>query len=396
MKIRPQITTSQKLFLQSKKRAVIYRGGLGAGKTRILCTKAITDALNGLRWCVLGETYVILRDVIIFTLEEILQEWGIDYMHNKADSEILVKGGKYPILLRSWDKPDRLRGPNLDAFGMDEARNCRDDSVWQVMIGRIRRTENGQGFITTTPNGKDWVYNLKQKMGDKCDLFVQSTMDNPFLPKSYVQDLIDQYGDTFARQELYADIIDLSAGLFKQEWVKWCSMSDLPKLGQKASYYDLAYSENEKADRTCGGNVMRSTDGRYYYWGNISARKQWPQMRAEIIKRANRYNDIKRIGVDASMSQVGFFNDLQSSKELSQFTIEAKRHSTNKIQNAMPFISRCESGLVYVVDTPEARDQVEEMASFSENCLHDDAMDFFSGAYDMVGKSVGASFAPAF
>lgn len=354
------------------------------------------DAKNGLRWCLLGETYVILRDVILFTLKEILEEWGMEYVHNKADSEMYVDGAKFPILLRSWDKPDKLRGPNLDAFGMDEGRNCKDDSVWNVMIGRIRRSENGQGFITTTPNGRDWVYNLKKKMGDRCDLFIQTTMDNPFLPKSYVQDLIDQYGETFARQELYADIVDMSAGLFKSEWIKWIKPSDIPKEGETSWFFDLAYSENEQADRTAGIITRRTPDGRIFQWGHYADRHQWPVMRGKIVQMAQQNPDIKRIGVDASMSQIGFANDLQTLPELSSYNIETKRHNTNKIQNAMPFISRCESGLIHWVDTPEARDFAEEMAAFSDDCIHDDCMDAAANGYEMVCKTSVATSAPAF
>ena len=115
-------------------------------------------------------------------------------------------------------------------------------------------------------------------------------------------------------------------------------------------------------------------------------------MRQKIIEFAN-MDGVQRIRCDSTMSQVGYLNDLQATTELSRFRIEGKRHSTNKIQNAMPYISRCEAGQVHWVDTPMAREMVKEMGLFSDSCNHDDAIDGASGGYEMVNESSVATSA---
>ena len=62
----------------------------------------------------------------------------------------------------------------------------------------------------------------------------------------------------------------------------------------------------------------------------------------------------------------------------------------------MPYISRCESGLIHWVDTPEARDFAEEMAAFSDDCVHDDCMDAAANGYEMVCKTSVATSTSAF
>jgi len=53
----------------------------------------------------------------------------------------------------------------------------------------------------------------------------------------------------------------------------------------------------------------------------------------------------------------------------------------------MAYISRCEAGQVHMVDSPMAREMVKEMGLFSDDCVHDDAMDGSSGGYEMVNET---------
>ena len=94
----------------------------------------------------------MLRDVVQFTMAEELPKFGLlegrDYTFLRAEHTIRLFGTE--ILLRSGDRPDSLRGLNVDDFAIDEAREFKDSSIFEIMIGRLRKSKDGQWFIATT------------------------------------------------------------------------------------------------------------------------------------------------------------------------------------------------------------------------------------------------------
>ncbi|WP_305065024.1 hypothetical protein [Methanococcoides sp.] len=64
---------------------------------------------------------------------EIISSW------NKSTYTLkLVNGSE--ILFRSADKPDRLRGPTITWFWMDEAADCKPET-WVIMRGETQTAE---------------------------------------------------------------------------------------------------------------------------------------------------------------------------------------------------------------------------------------------------------------
>lgn len=187
------ITTAQKLFLKSKRRYVVYRAGLGAGKTRILCYKAIINALYKRKELVVANTFSQLRDVVLATFIEVLPFFDIcegkDYQINKSDMDIIIRGTY--IHLRSAEQDEKLRGINCHDVLIDEARNVKDNKLFNILIGRMRNSQDGQAFICSSPRGKDWVWQLSQS--EDCETIIQRTDDNPFLPQNYKDDLRKRY-----------------------------------------------------------------------------------------------------------------------------------------------------------------------------------------------------------
>ena len=91
-KKRIRLSPKQAQFLLSKKRTVIYRGGIRSGKTVVLCLKAIEYAGKGLRFCLVSFTYPILRDVCMYTMREILRDAKRPFDEKSSDKVFIVNG----------------------------------------------------------------------------------------------------------------------------------------------------------------------------------------------------------------------------------------------------------------------------------------------------------------
>lgn len=191
--------------------------GIGGGKSR---AGAIDDLLYLSRnpkslSMVTAPTYKMLMDATLRSVFEVFpQGW---YEFGKADMQLIFRNGA-EILFRTTDDAERLRGPNLARFRMDEAA-LSPESAFLILQGRLRQPGfPQQGIVTTTPKGFNWVYRtFAQKKRAEYSLHHWRTQDNIFLPPNFVKSLQGSYDETFQAQELGGEFILLSGGYFQSQ-----------------------------------------------------------------------------------------------------------------------------------------------------------------------------------
>src|SRR5690606_16299117 len=129
-------TGPQMQFWHSPARFRMLSGGIGSGKTW-------AGALECLRQPAGSPGMVVtptsdMSEEPVKTLRAIAGPAVVEVKRGKGDRFLRLSDGK-EIYFRSADNPDRLRGPNLGWFWMDEAGQMKDEYPWNVMIGRLRR-----------------------------------------------------------------------------------------------------------------------------------------------------------------------------------------------------------------------------------------------------------------
>jgi phage terminase large subunit len=112
------------------------------------------------------------------------------------------------------ENPERLRGPNLAWFALDELTYTREEA-WTRLLGRLRHPQARRlcGCAVWTPKGYDWVHHtfLEQQSPDY--RLVQATpRENVHLPKDFYDQLKDSYADLFYRQEVLGEYLDVFGG----------------------------------------------------------------------------------------------------------------------------------------------------------------------------------------
>ena len=194
---------------------------------------------------IVASTYRNLNDFVIPMLTtELWEKMGApgawDELiagHNKQDQIIVFKNGSR-IYLRSCDRPDDLRGPNLGFFFVDEAAKV-PHKVWKLMVARLRRPPE-RGWITTTPRGRNWVWEeFAKEIRPNYSFVTGSTTENKFLSQEYIDSLMESYSGSFLRQEVYGEFVGWEGLVYQLDLER--HHADSPPPGPGTAYkYALA------------------------------------------------------------------------------------------------------------------------------------------------------------
>lgn len=200
-------------------------GGYGAGKTKALATKLIVlSILNaGYEGIALSPTYGMSQKVLIPEIEDQLREYQIPFRLNKGELVFYIqvsptKITKLHILAAETYK--RAAGINAAFFGVDEADLIAPDlarAAWQMLSSRLRKGLVYQGCAVSTPEGFNFLWEFfKKEVEEKPELAANrrlikaKTLDNPFLPKEYIEELRSQFPAALLEAYMNGEFVNMT------------------------------------------------------------------------------------------------------------------------------------------------------------------------------------------
>lgn len=208
-----ELYNQQRDFVDTDTPYTAFVAGIGSGKTYAGCVRALNASLGKLGsrtiqtpnlGVITAPTYPMLRDATLRTFQEVAQPYIKSL--NRSGMVITMNNGS-EILLRTADNPDRLRGPNVSWWYGDEAAMYGND-VWRIMIGRLRQFgQRGYAWLTTTPRGRNWIYQLFVNDDDRYELIRAASSDNVYLARDIIEAWQGEFSGDFARQELLGEFI---------------------------------------------------------------------------------------------------------------------------------------------------------------------------------------------
>ena len=272
-----------------------------------LLKRAMAPDMANRMFMVVAPTYILMKDASQRTLLQLGDELGVIRERFKQPPEIILNNGAI-ITFRSGEDPDKLRGPNISGIWLDEASLMSKD-VWDIAIGRLR--EGGEaGFITATftPKGMShWTYDEFGK-GDKPnrEFFRSKTMDNPFLPKEFIEAVKSSYDDKNAQQELDGEFISMDGVEWPNEyfgehiWVD--SMPEGHDFTISTMALDPSKGKNSKhGDYSTTVKLGRSKDGLLYVDADLRRCDSETLIEFFVSQMADFYPD--RVGIEVNQFQ---------------------------------------------------------------------------------------------
>jgi Terminase large subunit, T4likevirus-type, N-terminal len=207
---------SQLAFHRSASAFKGFSGPVGSGKSAALCHEAVRQATAnvGCIGLLAAPTFGMLKDATQEMLFSMLDFEDVVYRYNKAEQSVLLEKFRSKILLRSLDRPERLRGTNLAWFGLDELSYVKEDS-WLRMTARLRDPNAKRlcGFAVWTPKGHDWVH--QRFIGEPANEYScvrAEPFENRFVlagAPDYYERLKSVYDKNFYKQEVHGEYLNV-------------------------------------------------------------------------------------------------------------------------------------------------------------------------------------------
>lgn len=334
--------------------------------------------------------------------------------YNSTDKEITLANGSI-ILGFSAEKPERLRGPNLNGAWADELAgwnkggktrkaSADDDEIkdraqytWDMLSFCLRKGDV-RVVISSTPKPTKLIKDLLKSS----DIVVTkaTTHDNKAnLSPKFFQKITKYEGTRIGQQEIYAVLLeDMEGIIFQRKWFKlWPYDRPLPYFEYIIQSYDTAYKEESANDPTActtwGVFSDPHTGWRAMLIDAWSERLIYPDLKPRVIKEFNegRYGENDKradiILIEEKSSGISLIQDLQRA-ELPVTPYNPGRASKLERANVVSYLPARE--MIYI---PESRatpgrpmawadDWMNELCQFNGvDDAHDDYVDSTSQAW---------------
>jgi len=341
----------QRAFHRSQARFRLFIAGRRGGKTFAAAQEAVKLALttpNGIGWIV-APTYSMSR-VAWRQFVRILPKPLIK-SYNKADRIIELVNG-HIVECRSAHKPEELVGEGLDWLWIDEAARVKREA-WEESLRPTLTDKKGRAFFTTTPRGRNWVWELyclgQDRLQPEYENFHFPTSGNPHIDPGEIELARRTLPELVFRQEYLAEFLDDVNQVFRYVRRQATGAFDEPRPGCS---YVMGVDLAKHVDFTVL-TVLRADTSSLVAWDRFNE-LDWSLQKQRIVALAQKYRAL--VLLDSTGVGDPVFDDLRRSGihvEGYQFT------NTSKAQLVEHLAMAIEQGKITYPPIPEILNELE-------------------------------------
>lgn len=206
-------------FVTNNSPNLAFIGAVATGKTEAIAffiLRMISEYPKTIGLLV-SNTNSQLINSTLSSLTGVLDRLGIEYSTSLGvKKSITILGRK--VLLYSLEKVDSIRGITVGWIVADELAFAKDKYCYDVIKTRMRCPKGPLFFrACSTKNGYNWFYDLYSSptKTNNFQVIEAKTAQNTFLPKQFLEDLLEDYGSTdnpMYRQEVLNEYVNLTSG----------------------------------------------------------------------------------------------------------------------------------------------------------------------------------------
>jgi hypothetical protein len=383
------LSWQQKVFAD-KTRFKVVAGGRRLGKSRLSAITLLIEALNCPEGSAvmyiaptLGQARTIMWDLLLELGRPVIKSSHINNLEMT-----LVNGRK--ILVRGADNPDSLRGVSLTYVVLDECSFIKSD-IWEKVIRAALSDKKGRALFITTPNGRNWVYDIfklgQEAVDPEWKSWQFTTQDNETIDPKEIEAAQRTLSSFAFKQEFLASFDNAGQEVFKEEWLK---TSAEPSYGEYVVAIDLAGFEEvgknpgaakSRLDESAIAIVKVEDNGNWWVKEIIAGRWDIKATAAKILNVVREYKPIA-IGIEkgALKNAVSpYLNDLMRKNNV-YCHISDLTHGNRKKQDRVVWSlqGRLEHGRISFNEEEDWKETFDQIMMFPTAGVHDDRVDALS------------------
>lgn len=222
-----------------------------------------------------------------------------DLVLRKHEAEMWVNilgvGGTSRMEFKSAEKPEHLRGENVNLVIVDEADECKE-RAWTILESNLTKTR-GKAIIITTPSnrGKTWVYELamrglKPENEHEIKTWIIPTIANPYITAEELERKRRSIPkEEWLREYLAQFVLSDIGSVFGQTYLDDCTKGSLREYNAREIY---AMGVDLGKDVNATVIIVLDINRHLCYFKRIPPRSMsWPQIYNEIERVNQMYGD---------------------------------------------------------------------------------------------------------
>ena len=372
----------------------VVSAGRRFGKTRLGVNECLEVAARGGRAWWVAPTYKIAR-VGWRPLERIVSKIPGASVSKSVMMIALPGGGE--VSVRSASDPASLRGDGLDFAVLDECAYIKAEA-WSESLRPALSDRLGRALFISTPDGRNWFWNLFTRNEEGWESFQYPTSANPYIPASEIEAAKRDVSALIFEQEYMAQFIDNAGAVFRR--VRDCQTSEVVAAydpdnpRQYVAAVDPATSQDYTA--VC---VMDVEDKRQVALDRFQ-RVDYPVLEERLSALCKRYN-LQRMRIETNGIGRPVFDHLAGAGlPVESFT------TTNATKGAIiqKLIAAFEHGEISIIDdniqfgellSYESKRTPSGAVTYSApDGVHDDTVQALAMAWDMLSSGISVTVDP--
>lgn len=254
---------------------------------------------------------------------------------------------------------------------IDEAAHARWlQEAWEESINLTLADMDGDAFFISTPKGLNYFYKLfnDAKKKDDWAYYTAPSLDNPFLPKRWMEQQEKKMPELVYRQEVLAEFITFGTSLLKPEHILY---APTPNFLPIFFGVDLALSEKESADYTSIVIIAHDKESKFIYVKEaLRFKGSFYDILARIKNLAVLYHPII-IAIENTQFQAAVVQELARTTNL---PVRGIKPDKDKITRFLPVLTKYEQNLIRHDMNNMPGWFIDELSTFPHS-THDDGVD---------------------
>lgn len=258
---------------------VLLSGSVGSAKSLNLAHVAVTHCLmyENARFGIGRLALPQLKATLCTKIREHLYGEKVDYKYNETTGSFrFPNGSTIPALSWADGNMAKLGSYEFSGFGIEELTETKDSGAYNTLkqrVGRLPHVPEQVLISATNPDSPShWAYKRiieKSKSNNLIKVYYSNTFDNPYLPETYTQNLLETLDERMARRMVYGEWVEITTDVVYYSYDQDHNFINRSYVVNPKFPIIISWDFNIGLNKPLSACFMQYIDGEFHVFGEV-------------------------------------------------------------------------------------------------------------------------------